>query len=362
MLGFSNMTDQKAAKYLTGFDFENDWETVEKSTPILKIFANKGHDISRLVRVKGPVTITFETYGGTELEPMSAYSGSSLQLPTPTRNKDVFDGWYVYPLKTFDVPFNYDFFPDDDVTLYAKWIDAGITQDFEEYTYTADEDGMEEGYEVFKPGSIGYNGEYVKGGIRSLHRLNTVEEYKNACIFSAKDSKLVPGTDYEISMYVYLKDKPKADDKIMLAYTQYADWAFDENATQELGKLSDISTGSWQYVKYKFVAYSEYVALRLPAVEMFIDDVYILTTDRVNLKSNAVKSLPKTVTTVIDSDNITANNGKKKIIKRIIKKRANTDNTNYTLYFVIAGAAVVLAGAATTAVIVVRKKRKNIKI
>ncbi len=376
MLGFSNMTDQKAAKYLTGFDFENDWETVEKSTPILKIFANKGHDISRLVRVKGPVTITFETYGGTELEPMSAYSGSSLQLPTPTRNKDVFDGWYVYPLKTFDVPFNYDFFPDDDVTLYAKWIDAGITQDFEEYTYTADEDGMEEGYEVFKPGSIGYNGEYVKGGIRSLHRLNTVEEYKNACIFSAKDSKLVPGTEYEISMYVYLKDKPKADDKIMLAYTQYADWAFDENATQELGKLSDISTGSWQYVKYKFVAYSEYVAFRLPAVEMFIDDVYILTTDRANLKSDAVKSLPKTVTTVIDvdngsadtntntgnTDNNTAKTGKKKIIRKIMKKKANTDNTSYTLYFVIAGAAVVLAGAATTAVIVVRKKRKNIKI
>ncbi len=376
MIGFSNMTDQKAAKYLTGFDFKNDWETVEKSTPILKIFANKGHDISRLVRVKGPVTITFETYGGTELEPMSAYSGSSLQLPTPTRNKDVFDGWYVYPLKTFDVPFNYDFFPDDDVTLYAKWIDAGITQDFEEYTYTADEDGMEEGYEVSKPGSIGYNGEYVKSGIRSLHRLNTVEEYKNACIFSAKDSKLVPGTEYEISMYVYLKDKPKADDKIMLAYTQYADWAFDENATQELGKLSDISTGSWQYVKYKFVAYSEYVAFRLPAVEMFIDDVYILTTDRANLKSDAVKTLPKTVTTVIDVDNSSAdtnantsntnNNtvktGKKKIIRKIIKKRANTDNTNYTLYFVIAGAAVVLAGAATTAVIVVRKKRKNIKI
>ena len=374
MIGFSNMTDQKAAKYLTGFDFENDWETVEKSTPILKIFANKGHDISKLVRVKGPVTITFETYGGTNLEPMSAYSGSSLQLPTPTRNKDVFDDWYVYPLKTFDVPFNYDFFPDDDVTLYAKWIDAGITQDFEEYTYTADEDGMEEGYEVFKPGSIEYNGEYVKGGIRSLHRLNTVEEYKNACIFSAKDSKLVPGTEYEISMYVYLKDKPKADDKIMLAYTQYADWAFDENATQELGKLSDISTGSWQYVKYKFVAYSEYVAFRLPAVEMFIDDVYILTTDRANLKSDAVKSLPKTVTTVIDvdngsadtntgnTDNNTAKTGKKKIIRKIIKKKANTDNTSYTLYFVIAGAAVVLAGAVTTAVIVVRKKRKNIEI
>lgn len=370
-MGFSNMTGDKAKERLTGFDFDNNWMTVDKSTPLIKIFDKPCHDISKFVRLKGPVTISFETYGGNEVASVSGDSGSKLVLPTPVRNKDIFDGWFVYPLKTWDVPFSYDFFPDDDITLYAKWIEMGISQDFESYSYTPDEDGLEEGYEVFKPGALGYNAEYVKGGIASLHRLNTVDVYKNACISGSKDSKLTPGTEYEISMYVWLKDRPKSDDKLMLAYTQYADWAFDENATQVLGNLSDISTGSWQYVTYKFVAYSEYVALRLPAVEMYIDDIYILSTDRTNLKSDAVKSVAKTVTTVVDienddtaDDNHSDNNSKKvkkKIIKRIIKKNGNADSTNYTVYFIIAGA-VILAGATVTAVLVIKKKRNRFKI
>ena len=159
-VSFGNMTDEKAKEYLKGFDFDNVWKTVEKSTPVLRVFADRGIDLSKISRLKGPVTVSFETYGGSEVTPISGESGSKLTLPTATRKKDVFDGWYVYNLKTYDIPFTYDYFPDDDITLYAKWIEKGNSQGFEDYDYS-DEDGLEEGYEVYKPGSDGYDGKYV---------------------------------------------------------------------------------------------------------------------------------------------------------------------------------------------------------
>ena len=365
-MGFSNMTGEKAKEHLSGFDFENTWQSVEKCTPIFKIFTLRHNDISAFVRLKGPVTVSFETYGGSELEPIIGESGSKIQLPTPTRNKDVFDGWYVYPLQTWDVPFNYDFFPDDDITLYAKWIETGITQDFENYPYKIpDEDGMEEGYELLKPGSADYTGEYLYDGIYALHRFGDIPGYKNACLFNPDSKGLTVGNEYEITMYVYIKGTPSNDDKLMLAYTQYADWAFDEDATEEICSLKSITPGSWQKVTYKFVAYGKYLAIRTPGVDMFIDGVYVLETGAKNLKSKAVKSQQKTITTVVsvnennsgDKTSNSTNNGTeaKKYIKRIIRRK-NVSNSNYTVFIVIGSISLVVIGA-VTAFLIIRKKR-----
>ena len=366
-VSFGNMTDEKAKEYLKNFDFESIWQTVEKSTPVLKIFADRKIDLSKISRLKGPVTVSFETYGGSEVPSVSGESGSKLTLPTATRKKDVFDGWYVYNLKTYDIPFTYDYFPDDDITLYAKWIEKGNSQGFEDYDYS-DEDGLEEGFEVYKPGSDGYDGAYVYNGIKSLHRTADEADYKNACLFGTDAIKLVPGNEYELSMYVYLKGTPSKNDKLMLAYTEEADWAYDENATETICALSSLQSGKWQLVTFKFVAYGNYIALRVPGVEMFFDDAYVLPTDRTGLKSLAVKSTPKTVTTVIDidgdsvdSDSISADNTKKttkKIIRKIIKKKNNKQTDDYTLYIVIgSAAAVLLVAGAVTGICVAKKKR-----
>ena len=369
-VSFSNMTDEKAKTYLKGLDFENVWQIVSKSTPVLKIFADRDEiDISKISRLKGNVKVSFETYGGNEIAAMEGESGAKLNLPTPVRGQDVFDGWYVYDLETWDVPYPVNYFPDDDITLYAKWIETGITQNFEKYPYTeSGVDGIDEDFELYRPGSIGYTGDYIHNGMYSLHRLGSVEGYQNATFYTDTMKKLTPGTEYELTMYVYVKGEASADDSLMIAYPEYADWAFDELATEEICKLSSIAKGKWQEITYKFVAYSEYLGIRTPAVEMFIDDVYIISTGRTGLKSLAVKSLPKTVVTTVvidtddmnqeitDSDDSTDSAPNKKVVK-IYKKRKNNSSFNYVWVIIAASSAVIIAGG-VAGIIIYRKKKK----
>lgn len=380
VVSFSKMTGENAKESFAGFDFENVWITVEKSTPALRVFASRPDYESiksKLVRFKGPVTISFETYGGSEEEPIVGEAGTKIKLPTPVRSSDIFEGWYVYPLETWDVPFTYDYMPDDDVTLYAKWDTKNIQQGFEQYNYTSSsEDGLEEGYEVNKPGYKNYDPQFVHDGSKSLYRMPTEEGYKNALLSTEYTVDLIPGAEYELSMWVNVIGNASADDELMLAYLQDSDWAFDEDATEAICKLNGIKTGGWQNVTFKFVAYGKYIGIRTPAVEMYIDDVNITYTGKTGLKSKAVVSPLKTVTTVLEDDAFedTTNNiieteednnnnsapsvgtKKKKIIRKIIKR----NNSSNTLTYIIVISAAVVAVAGGTAVFIILKKKKSI--
>ena len=73
-----------------------------------------------------PRTITFDSNGGSYVESQKVLKGDRIIRPAdPVKAGNEFEGWYQ------DIHFIYEWdfntAPDDDITLYAKWDDSGIT-------------------------------------------------------------------------------------------------------------------------------------------------------------------------------------------------------------------------------------------
>lgn len=65
-------------------------------------------------------TVSFETNGGTDIDPITVIKGDMIELPAnPEKEGDIFLGWYT------DADFTKKFIPEskivEDITLYAKW-------------------------------------------------------------------------------------------------------------------------------------------------------------------------------------------------------------------------------------------------
>ncbi len=67
-------------------------------------------------------TITFESNGGSAIDPLHAPYGAIITLPSPQKDGKVFHGWYQDSM--FKHAFNQDTIPDENVTLYAAYRDA----------------------------------------------------------------------------------------------------------------------------------------------------------------------------------------------------------------------------------------------
>jgi hypothetical protein len=70
------------------------------------------------------VTVTFDTQGGSAIDPVSVGAGSPVYRPDNPSKVDVaFDNWYTAETDGSAVAF--PFSPDSDTTIYARWILAG---------------------------------------------------------------------------------------------------------------------------------------------------------------------------------------------------------------------------------------------
>lgn len=67
-------------------------------------------------------TITFDTQGGSKIEPIKIKAGATITLPNnPTKEGYVFEGWYLSDALVEE--FNITKTITGDITLYAKWIE-----------------------------------------------------------------------------------------------------------------------------------------------------------------------------------------------------------------------------------------------
>lgn len=89
------------------------------------------------------LTVTFESNGGTKIDPISALSDTCIVPPTfPTREGYTFAGWYSD--KTLKNQFKFNYMPiTENITLYAKW-----TKDFVSEVYYEDVTRYEESEET----------------------------------------------------------------------------------------------------------------------------------------------------------------------------------------------------------------------
>lgn len=79
---------------------------------------------------EGKKKIIFNSNGGSEVIPIEEYANTDIVEPTaPTKNHYKFDGWYT-DNETFLNKYVFDKMPEEDITLYAKWIPNEYTIEF----------------------------------------------------------------------------------------------------------------------------------------------------------------------------------------------------------------------------------------
>ena len=95
-------------------------------------------------------TITFDTNGGNEIEPITQETDSALSLPVPEKEGYYFVGWFTEKVPTsFDDEFTLETMPGKNITLYAGWASEEIKGKFtyeingDEITVTGYKDGSE---------------------------------------------------------------------------------------------------------------------------------------------------------------------------------------------------------------------------
>ena len=80
--------------------------------------------------VEKEYTITFDSKGGSEVQPIKANAGAAITAPAaPTRDGFVFAGWYESTdggATLSDAEFRFAYMPARVFTLYAKWATADI--------------------------------------------------------------------------------------------------------------------------------------------------------------------------------------------------------------------------------------------
>ena len=88
-------------------------------------------------------TVTLNSNGGSSM-PTLTYKGTALNLPTPTKEGYMFDGWYDNE-ELSGSPVTSPYTPTKDITLYASWVDAstitvyyGADGNYEEYLVELD--------------------------------------------------------------------------------------------------------------------------------------------------------------------------------------------------------------------------------
>ena len=77
---------------------------------------------------KASYTLTFETNGGYEIDSQTVEAGACIELPIPSKDNCIFEGWYKDISLTVVVNNNYEIHYNQ--TLYAKWKDKTYTISF----------------------------------------------------------------------------------------------------------------------------------------------------------------------------------------------------------------------------------------
>lgn len=210
------------------------------------------------------VTVTLNTNGGDVLEPIKGAPGSAMTLPTPTKDGMSFAGWYA------DADLKYIFtetaFPDDNATLYAKWLPAGtVVQDFE-----ANYDVSSNGFSVYT--ATDENDTNVLDGRKSLKWTNTTGTKVVTLWNTGKE--LTVGETYKLEFWV----KAVSSTESHIDVTQLTDrangWSYPSNtmfALPHFGTNYD-SVGQWKKFEIIFTAEKNAMGLALYGKDDFYFD------------------------------------------------------------------------------------------
>ena len=217
------------------------------------------------------VTISFDSMGGTELEPITGIAGetkiTSDMLPAPTKEGYTFLGWRHF--NEYGAPFELEVFPNYDIKLVAAFKPNGFTVNFEgSINSTFD---YNSGIELYGTKTENYDGKLVKSGWNCLR---TVRGNKAPLFLLSYQNRLEAGYEYEFT--IYLKSENNVGGNVEFVYLNNPDirdksageyWAFN---------ISDMKKNEWCKYTVKFIAAAPYLAVKMPNVDgLYIEDVYV---------------------------------------------------------------------------------------
>lgn len=201
--GWSFDSAYRSQEYGFGSDKGNTWQQVRMVLNAkyqylgLSLWGMGGPDVYfddlKVEEAPVPVTVTFNTNGGSAVQAISGVPGNTLTLPAaPTKEGYTFGGWYTD--SACSTPFTATVFPNAATTLYAKWNKAGsFKQDFENYDLTLEKNS---GFSIYSGKAGDAN---VTGGAHSLFKDGSVTAATKVLGLSDPYTELTVGKGYRFS-------------------------------------------------------------------------------------------------------------------------------------------------------------------
>ena len=265
------MRGDKVKNNMPTLDFNKIWYALPNGTPVLRQFGKT--DKYSNTTTPDPIKVSFVTNGGSECEDIFGNPEEPMKLPTPTREGYKFAGWHVY--KELDFLYPSETFPYFDTILYANWTATGVIVDFEDYADSIYDYG--EDYEYYKPGVAGYDANYVKSGMASIHRLGATSDEQDFLL--NYEDMLEIGKTYKLSFWV-TTDKADTKATLSLVHEEFPDVFDNDLGVQEIKVLEGMKAGEWQLVEVNFVAKTKWLAIRTSGnASLFFDDAMMIPTD-----------------------------------------------------------------------------------
>ena len=218
-----------------------------------------------------PVTVTFNTNGGSAVQAISGVPGNTLTLPAaPTKEGYTFGGWYTDSVCS--TPFTATVFPDAATTLYAKWNKAGsFKQDFENYDLTLEKNS---GFSIYSGKAGDAN---VTGGTHSLFKDGSVTSATKVLTLSDPYTELTVGKGYRFSAKLKVTNVGSGTG---LSFTQLRErknaWSFA--AQESIAYIgSDYKhVNEFTEIEYYFIASQKYFGLTSwGTATYYMDDVEV---------------------------------------------------------------------------------------
>ena len=210
--------------------------------------------------------ITFNSNGGTSIDPIIKYAGEEISKPSdPEKTNYTFGGWYI-DNGTFETKYEFELMPDDDIVLYAKWIniESKITFNSNGGTEVAPIIGNV-GEKVVKPDdpkreNYNFKGWYIDNGtFETKYEFDLMPE-TNIILYAKWEQTF----SYKINEYT-IDNELNIIDNIPLGTTKEnyeKNIILNDNYTYKLNvKDAVINTGSTLQIYYNDSLYYEYTNL-----------------------------------------------------------------------------------------------------
>lgn len=258
------------------------WIAVDGGTPLPSIFAKhrEEEDFFKLSdRNFSPpsTTVSFMTDTDEVVVPdMVGPMYSKITLPTVTRDGYKFTGWYVFDDLSLEYP--KDYFPPNNLQLYAGWEPNGIAQNFENYTDTI-WDYDSDAWRLNKPGAKGgYKNKYVRNGAKSMHLLDTNTEAVD-CLLNYEDM-LEPGQAYTIKFWVTTDKENNPATLLTLVHNEKPVYLDTAIGAENMAVATGLKVGEWVQYSYSFTARTKWISLRATGgSSLYFDDIVVAKLD-----------------------------------------------------------------------------------